>query len=296
MTLKSLYFLVYYPVIMDTNENKPHIYEYSNYRFFLQDMYKHLKLTSRAFSFRYFSRKAGFRSPNFYKLVMDGQRNLSGESVMKFAKALKLNPSETKFFHNLVMMQQSDNLEEKKHYTELVLKSKSYRKAHPLSKDQFDYLSQWYVIPIREMLCLKGFQGDSQWIASQLQPEITPTQASEALELLQKLGLAKENADGTWQQTDRIISTGDEIESIAAVQYHKQMIEKAAGSLTQSPETRDVSSVTLTLSEETYKKLRSRIRDFRKELLAIAEAEQDPENVYQMNFQVFPLTKTTLDS
>lgn len=59
----------------------PDIYEYLEYRIFLADAYQAGKENVSAFSYRYLARKAGFSSPNFIKLVMDGERNLSMESV-----------------------------------------------------------------------------------------------------------------------------------------------------------------------------------------------------------------------
>ena len=56
------------------------VFAYSNYREFLRDWFAQLQ-SSPGFSFRSFSRIAGFNSPNFVKLVVDGKRNLSIESA-----------------------------------------------------------------------------------------------------------------------------------------------------------------------------------------------------------------------
>ena len=52
------------------------IYNFSDYRDFLKDRYRQLKEADPVFSFRHFSKQAGFGSPNYLKLVMDGKRNL----------------------------------------------------------------------------------------------------------------------------------------------------------------------------------------------------------------------------
>jgi uncharacterized protein (TIGR02147 family) len=57
------------------------IYNFSDYRDFLKDRYRQLKEADSLFSFRYFSKEAGFGSPNYLKLVMDGKRNLSTEAI-----------------------------------------------------------------------------------------------------------------------------------------------------------------------------------------------------------------------
>src|ERR1700691_1182133 len=99
---------------------------------FLKDFYSHAKFKNKKFSYRYFSRMAGFKSPNFLKQVMDSQSNLSMESINKFAKVLKLNGEETSFFRNLVLLNQSTNVEEKQIYAKEILRCRTYRRMHPL--------------------------------------------------------------------------------------------------------------------------------------------------------------------
>src|SRR3954469_6473209 len=112
---------------------KPKVFEYSNYRSFLRDLYEFEKAAHRKFSFRYFSKQAGFSSPNFLKLVIEGKRNLSIESIARFAKALKLNKEEATFFRALVLFNQASTTEERGMWVQEILKSRLYRKLHPLN-------------------------------------------------------------------------------------------------------------------------------------------------------------------
>src|SRR5580704_2060470 len=128
------------------------IFEYDNYRNYIKDFYSESKAERPAFSFRVFSRLAGFQSPSFLKHVMDGKRNLSDESINKFVKAMKLNKEEGLFFKNLVLFNQSTTVNEKQRYSQEILRSKSYRKMYPLKESQLRCLSEWYSIPIRELV------------------------------------------------------------------------------------------------------------------------------------------------
>jgi len=92
--------------------SRPDIYTYLDIRLFLSDIYQHLKKTKAHFSFRTFSSKAGFKSPNVLKLAIDGKRKLSVASIYKFASALYLNKSEANFFETLVLFSQSQTLKE----------------------------------------------------------------------------------------------------------------------------------------------------------------------------------------
>ena len=96
---------------METQSLKPRpsLFEYENYRSFLKDYFTFSKQQLPQFSYRYFAQKAGFRSPNFLKLVMDGKRNLSSQSIEQFSKAFKLSSIESEFFSYLVHFNQSED-------------------------------------------------------------------------------------------------------------------------------------------------------------------------------------------
>lgn len=283
---------------MNTKNNKPEIFEYDNYREFLKDMYAHLKTTKPQFSYRYFSRVAGFKSPNFLKLVIDGERNLSSDSLQKFVKALKLDAKEGPFFRHLVLLGQATTLEEKKYFAEELIKSKFYKKLHPLKKVQYAYYANWYMIPIREMVGLKNFKEDPKWIAKQLKPNITTKEAEVALEQLEKLGLICREANGTLIKADEFVTTEEEVDSISVVSFLKSMANLGIQSIYDLDEKeRDVSAATITLSKENFVQVKTLIQNFRKELLAISKQNTGANNnVYQVNFHLFPLTNIQGDT
>lgn len=281
---------------MNHESTKPNLFEYDNYRTYLGDLYAYLKKEKRHFSFRYFSKVAGFESPNFLQLVIKGKRSLSGDSIEKFTKALKLNKSESEFFRNLVSFNQAKTTEEKQHFATQVFKSAAFKKLNPLKKEQYEYYAKWFHIPVRELVAIKGFREDAAWIAKTLVPSITSYDAERALVDLEKLGLIARGTDGKLKQTDTVVSTGDEVASAAVAQFLKIMTLKGSEAVDQfSAKDRDVSSVTLTLSEKNFQHVKSLVQKFRKELLAIANDDKNPEAVYQMNFQLFPLTKIIKD-
>jgi uncharacterized protein (TIGR02147 family) len=270
------------------------IFEYDNYRSYLKDLYKYYKETKPQFSYRYFSQKAGFRSPNFLQLVIEGKRNLSPESIERFTNALKLTKKEAEFFRILVHLNQARTVGEKKIYAEQLMQFRPFRYIHPLRQDQYRYYTDWYNIPIRELTMLPEFSEDPSWIARRLIPPISPQQAQKALDLLLQLGLLERDESGRLVQADAFISTGDEVTSTSVANYHRAMIERGAEALDRFPgPDRDISSVTMALSDKNFREIKALIQRFRKELLAIADQDRAPEGVYQVNFQLFPLAKCT---
>lgn len=195
-------------------------------------------------------------------------------------------------FRDLVHLNQATTLEEKKYYAGQVLSSRAYKQVNPLKKEQYNYYAQWYHIAIRELINTQDFQNDPHWIAKKLEPQITPTEASEALETLLKLNLIKYNDKGCLIQTDKFVSTGDEVSDTSVKEYHHQMIHMGATAMERIEAAhREISSLTLNLSAETSLEIKKLIQRFRKEILSLASQEEASTGVYQINFQLFPLTE-----
>jgi uncharacterized protein (TIGR02147 family) len=69
------------------------------------------------------------------------------------------------------------------------------------------------------------------------------------------------------------------------------MIKLASESIERFPSSRrDITSVTLNVSEENYNIIIDKLRALRKELLEMAEADVNPKRVAQLNLQLFPLS------
>jgi uncharacterized protein (TIGR02147 family) len=272
---------------------KPNLFTYDDYRIYLKDSYRFLKETRKAFSFRYFSREAGFASSNFLQLVMSGKRNLSPHSIPKFAKALKLNQQETEFFENLVMFNQASTSAEKSRHYQKMIHSRRYREINQLAPSQFEYFSHWYYAAVRELVELPGFQEDSHWIAGQVSPAITKAQAQKALRLLQRLNMLKRGSDGKLEQVDRTITSGPEVRSVAVKNFHREALALASDALDHVPPAeRDVSGAMFSVPEARIVEIKEKIQHFRKALLASVAGYPEPaDRVYQLNLQLFPVTK-----
>jgi uncharacterized protein (TIGR02147 family) len=272
---------------------KPNLFAYDDYRKYLVDVFAFLKETKRGFSFRFFSREAGFASPNFLQLVMKGKRNLTSESVPKFARALKLGKAEAEFFDALVFFNQADTSEEKTRFYTRMTRSRRYREVHQLEKDQFRYFSRWFYAAVRELLLLPDFREEPDWIARKLYPSITAREAQEALELLLELRLAERDAGGGLRQVERTVSSGAEVRSLAVKNFHKEMLKNAALTLDRVPPAeRDVSGAMMAIPEARVGELKEAVARFRKEILAMAASFGEPaDRLYQLNLQLFPLSK-----
>lgn len=270
---------------------RPVVYDYIDYRTYLRDMFEFKKTTQRFFSYRFFAREAGFASPNFLKLVTEGQRNLTNESVAKIVKGFGLKKQESEFFEYLVFMNQAKTNDSRNHYYRKMLSVKGYISNHRLDRASYEYFSKWYYPAVRELITFDGGRLTVEQISQRLNPKITPKEAEKALKLLSELELIRKGEDGRWEQSDKVVSTGPEVVSLVVANYHKEMLKLASESIERYPaDERDITALTLSAKRETMIEIKARIAAFRKELLELACEDEDSDQVYQINFQAFPLT------
>ena len=272
------------------------VFQYRDYRSYLQDTYSIRKKSEYGFSYRSFAKRVGSAAPNYLKLVTDGQRNLSPKMASRFAKALGLGGEAASYFCDLVEFNQSTTAHERERCYQRLTRYRRYREAFRLDGAHAEYHSEWYIPAIRELVVCKGFVEDPKWIARKLKPSISARQAEHALSVLLKLGLVIRNEEGKLEHKQPIVSTGDDQPlGHHVVTYHRAMLERAADALDLCErDDREIASLTLSVSRQQLAELKRRLYQFRQELLedAFEQVGDAPAtDVVQINFQLFPLTE-----
>lgn len=272
----------------------PCIYSYDDYRVYIRDYLQAMKDGNPLLSNRFFAKKTKI-SAAFLKMVSSGQRNLSPSGIAKFSSGFGFNKDEKNFFQELVLFNQAELTEEKNFHFQNMAKHKKYRELRYLDSAQFEYCSKWYYSVIRELIACENFVEDPEWIAATLCPAITPKQAEEALKLLISLQLVRRDEKGRLIQNDAVISSGEKTRSLAMKNYHREMLNKAEQSIDRiAREERDLTAMTFAISEEDFAMVKHEIMEFRRSLISKLTAKKTPSHrVYQINFQLFPLTTTT---
>ncbi len=265
---------------------------YSDYRVYLKDYYATRKTVDPNFSFRYLSARAGINSSAYFKYVMDGKRNLSQSTLLKTCQALGLKDADAEYFQSLVFFNQAKTLKEKNLYFDKLTRLRGDYEKRKVEEAQYAFYGEWHHSAVRELLECLRFKGDYQALAKRLLPSITSTQAEASVALLIRLGLAKKDSQGRWRQADPVLTTGGQVEAEVVIGFQKRMLELALEAYDlASPDERLMSSTTFGISEETFELFRKKIRDFKAELLELARMDKDPERVFQLNLNLFPLSR-----
>lgn len=266
------------------------ILDYSDYRKFLKDVYGARKQQRAHYSYRACSAELGFKASNFLHLIASGKRNLSPVGVIKIQKAFAWIGKRQRYFAALVSYNQSQNSEERRvHAAELTrILGKKQKIISTEAESYFDY---WYIPVIREMVCLKNFVSNLNWISKKLLPVVDETKVRDALNLLERLNMLKK-VKGVWRQVEAHLTTPLEVASSILHAYHRQLIQLSEQALQIAAKDRDITAVTMALSPQQFQQLKERLAEWRDEIQNNLEsATESSTRVYLLNMQLFPITK-----
>lgn len=264
------------------------ILNFEDFRHYLKAAVEDLRARGQ-FSYRKFSAHAGFSSPNFLLLLIQGERNLSAEGAAKLGMAFGLKGLRLQFFKALVQFNQSTTPQQRFEHSQSLLKFKAKLNIQFIEEDQSEYFKKWIHVAIRELLLLEP-QIKTDEICKRLKPAVKKADVEHSLALLQNLKLITK-ADNGWIVNRQTVATGSQLVTASAFCYHQQMIELGQQSLqTFAREQRYISGSTVSLSWENFKAIQAKIAELRSEILALSEIEQNKDEVFQFNFQLFPLT------
>jgi uncharacterized protein (TIGR02147 family) len=270
------------------------IFQYSDFRVFLRDYYAWAKTNKKGFSHRYFLAKAGMSGPTYLKRVMEGQHDLTENSIPKFTSALELGEAEAEFFRHLVYFNQARTVTEKDRFFHRLMALKSPHAEHTLEKAQYEYYRDWYNVAIREMLAIIPFTGDNYAdLAKRLAPNLLPKKVKQAIQLLQQLHLIECGADGRYRATTAFVTSDPGVQSLLLPKFHQAMAHLAEEAIMRFPkQERYFNGTTISLSEPTYLRITEVIRETQKEIVRLVGDDPGPDRVYHLNMQLFPLTST----
>ncbi len=271
----------------------PHVFDYTDYRQLLRDLYEHHRAEKPFFSYRYIGSKVGFKSAGFLTNILQGKRNISAEIGFKFAELFKFSPRETEYFQTMVQYDQAKQHNQKKFAYEKLLSMRK-TKVGRLAADQYEYFDKWYYVAIRELLNFYPFKGDYADLAHRVRPYIKPSEAKTAVDLLLRLGLIRTREDGVYELTEKNVTSEPHVPLVAVHNFQLATMDLAKESMDRFPhDRRSVSTLTLSMSASTYKEIKEKLDALRREILEIVKNDpHEVDRVYQYNLQIFPLTDT----
>lgn len=270
------------------------IFSYTDYRQYLLDYFQEKKHANPGFSYRILAERAGFKARDYLMRVMKGQRNLSHDSADKLSGYFQFSEKQAEYFHALILFNQAETTSEKENLYVRLSEIQKYGKHQRLRQAQFAYLSSWHHIALRSLLPLlkKSEASDPEQVGRLLDPVLTGKQVKDSIEMLLSLGLLTKTPNGTYRVGELALTTGDEVASLSVAEFHKSAMDLAKRSIDKhSAASRDISGLTMGVSQDGFKRIKSEIQAFRKRIMAIAMNDSGEDMIYQMNLHLFPFSR-----
>jgi uncharacterized protein (TIGR02147 family) len=269
----------------------PSIFAFTDFRSFLGDYYQWRKSVDRKFSHRFIADKVKASSSGWFSDIVKGRLNLAGSQLLPLASLFQLNPNEVNYFEAMVGYGQAGGLEERTRYFQKMLSFREIQ-SDMVGMDRLEFYGKWYHGALRELLFFYPFRGDFAALARKLSPPIRQAEAMESVSLLERLGFVEPNGQGGFRSKEATLKRDPSFPSIVMANFLKSNMELAIEALDRySKDERDLSALTLSLSEEAFAKVKDEIRSLRKRILAMTEVDVAPSKVYQCNIQFFPLSQ-----
>lgn len=267
------------------------VFDFFDYRKFLAAWYDYKKASNKAFSYRAFALRAGYKSPGFYLDIVKGHKSLSPTMAESFAHAIGLKDKELRYFLLMVQFCHTDIPSVQAEIFDQ-MSALLPKRLRALRENQQDYYQNWHNVAIREALGVIDIDRNFADLGQFLRPSIPASQAKSAIETLHALDLIDKNPDGYWKPIDQAVEPSANIPTQNIRQFQKNMMEKAMEALDRIPrEQRNISCTTFSVSEQGMQTIMAKVDDFRKQILDIIRADQHEDRVVQFNIQVFPLTQ-----
>lgn len=268
-----------------------HLFDYDDFRKFMQDYFEEQKKMRSVFSHRFFAAKAGFSSSSYCLNVIRGRFNLTPKSIEKISKAMDFEPLQKEYFEALVQYNQAQQVDERDQAWKQILQiRKQIEFTHITTREQA-YFSKWYYPVIRELAADTQWHGDYRVLARSLTPQITTEEARDAVKNLLEWGLLRELDDGRYVQTSQMLDAA-EIPPIALRQIRREYIQHAIGAVESMPkDERFAAFTTLAMSESSYNYAVEVLEEARKKIIARASNDTNVERVYEMMLVAFPMSK-----
>jgi len=274
--------------------NKINIFDYSDYRKFLQEFYELEKSLDPTFSYRVFASAVDMDASLLLK-ILQGKRHVSSRCIESFVQFFRFKEGKAEYFREMVAYGKSKTDEQVRRHFEALQKMRP-ASCRELDEARYRYFQQWFYPMVRSALDVFDYRGpqDSAALGESCIPKISASQVQNAVEALLQLGLAHTRKDGRIVPTEAHLKTKEHWLSASISDYQGSIAELARQSIQNTPkEKRDISTLTMALDSRQIEKIREILAETRKSIVNVVNSmpPQICDSVYQLNFQLFPMMK-----
>ncbi len=275
------------------------VYQFSDYRAFLEAAYHDLHSRNADVSYRWLQKRAGYSvHSNHLWQVIAGRTTLSPTAARRYGQAVGLPGRELKFFVALAAMNQAKSDEERTAWLEEMRRHDGFRNARGRGHIHYAFYEDWYLPALRALVTLEDFREDAAWMAARLRPRIRPRQATSGIKRLIELGFLRHDESGRLVQSEPMIGVpadrddSEPVERLAVRNYHREMMRLGDEAIEGHPQTvRAILGNTMAVSRRQAAAIKAKLAETIHEIEAMIEEDEPIEVIYRLNMQYFPLVE-----
>ena len=229
-------------------KNKINIYDYSDYRKFLQEFYELEKSLDSSFSYRVFAAAVGMDASLLLK-ILQGKRHISPKCIDVFVDFFHFKDAKAEYFREMIAYGKAKNDKDVRSHFETLQKMRPAA-CRELDEARYRYFQQWYYPMVRSALDVFNYRGtqDAAALGECCIPKLSASQVENAVDALLQLGLAHARNDGRVVPTEAHLKTMEHWLSACISDYQSSIAELAGKSIQNTPkEKRDISTLTMAL-------------------------------------------------
>jgi len=271
----------------------PVVFEYIDFKKYLQEYYAWKKSQDPAFSHSYICHRLGqANSKSYFNNVLKGRATISATFVDRFIELLELKPDEAKYFRALVNYNQTASPNEKEFFFDQLVRLNSTPHAI-VEKNAYEYYKEWHHTALRALLDIMDFKDDYKALASTLYPAITVKQARDSIDILKRTGMIERNSAGFWKPTNKVVVSGNFIKDALVKQFQIKCLEHGKSVLASEKDLgQRTITLTLSLSDEAIARITQRMDQFKSEIRSIVHKDEKPATrIFHLNVNLFPMSK-----
>jgi transcriptional regulator with XRE-family HTH domain len=247
--------------------------QWSDFRLYLQDEFLRRIKTNPQYSLRAYAHFFDMNSGSLSQ-ILKGQRKLSVNSITKMAQKLNLSPDMVESFKDTGKNGSTQPTQ-----------------VEQLTMDSFNVISDWYHFAMLELSKTQGFKSEPQWISNKLGVNVNEVNA--AIERLRRVDMLRINERNEWEIKSENLSTlNNDFSTVALRKLQTQILEQAMNALENTPiEERSQTALTVSINKDDLETVKNMIHRFRRELNAFVESNSVKDEVYNISFSLYPVSK-----
>jgi uncharacterized protein (TIGR02147 family) len=279
----------------------PVLAAFTDYRVYLKEFYEFRRAQTRnslrPYSYATFAAAADIKSPNYLKLIIEGQRNLSPEMTKKFARAMGLSKDEAEEFGALVDFTQATEPLERNRFLK-VLADRRVRKqikSGEIKAETWEKVQSWVTWVLHALVDQKNVRFETTELFELMRGKARPEDIRKNLDRLLESGeLTRDLGTGEVVKSRELMSGSEDVPVELVRKLQAELIYLGLESLFQDdPQEREFGAQTMALTASEFEQLKFELRQFRKRWvkdISVARRNAKGERVFQLNIQLFPVT------